>query len=205
MKFHRKIEFVSLFLYDINRVNMEHSYISSVIKQFEYYKSLGEKTINQLNFEEVQKELVLDSNSISIIVKHLAGNMLSRWTNFLTEDGEKPWRNRDLEFEDSFKTKEELLDYWNKGWNCLFEAIKPLTQKQLEDIVFIRNQGHTVTEAINRQLAHYAYHIGQLVFIGKIHKGPSWQSLSIPKGNSADYNKTKFSKEKGRRHFTDDL
>lgn len=184
---------------------MSPSYLVSTIKQFEYYKSLGDKTIHQLEFNAITTEPNEGSNSIAIIVKHLVGNMLSRWTNFLTEDGEKPWRHRDSEFENTFKTKEELLSYWDKGWNCLFGALKPLKEEQLEDIVFIRNQGHTVTEAINRQLTHYAYHIGQIVFIGKQLTGDNWISLSIPKGKSTTYNQEKFSEEKGRRHFTDDL
>lgn len=182
-----------------------NSYLISVLKQFEYYKSLGDKTFNQLNFEDLQNEIAKDANSISIIVKHLTGNMLSRWTNFLTEDGEKEWRQRDQEFEDTFTTKEELIEYWNKGWDCLFKAIKTLNDNDLEHIIYIRNQGHTVTEAINRQLAHYSYHIGQMVFLGKILKGKEWESLSIPKGNSKRYNEEKFSKEKSKRHFTDDL
>ncbi|MEW4922725.1 DUF1572 family protein [Algibacter sp. 2305UL17-15] len=181
------------------------SYLTSVIKQFEYYKSLGDKTIDQLSFEELQKEFAQDSNSIGIIVKHIVGNMLSRWTNFLTEDGEKEWRQRDEEFIDTYNSKEELISSWNKGWQCLFDAITPLSEDDLEHIIYIRNQGHTVTEAINRQLAHYAYHVGQIVFLGKLVKGGNWKSLSIPKGHSSTYNKDKFSQEKGRRHFTDDL
>lgn len=184
---------------------MEISYLTSTLKQFEYYKSLGDKTISQLTFDELKHEFVEDSNSIAIIVKHIVGNMLSRWTNFLTEDGEKNWRHRDSEFEDTFQNREALLAYWNKGWDCLLNAIKPLTSADLERIIYIRNQGHTVTEAINRQLAHYAYHIGQLVFLGKLSKGKKWKSLSIPKGESVTYNTEKFDKEKGRRHFTDDL
>ncbi|WP_460218720.1 DUF1572 family protein [Psychroserpens sp. MEBiC05023] len=184
---------------------MENSYLSSAIKQFEYYKNLGDKTLNQLSFEELKRELVTDSNSIAIIVKHIVGNMLSRWTNFLTEDGEKPWRHRDNEFIDTFKNKNDLQSHWNKGWDCLFEAITPLKEHDLERIIYIRNQGHTVTEAIHRQLAHYAYHLGQIVFLGKLIKGKEWISLSIPKGKSVSYNTEKFSKEKGRRHFTDDL
>ena len=184
---------------------MENSYLSSVIKQFEYYKLLGDKTIGQLTLEELKHEFEEDSNSVAIIVKHIVGNMLSRWTSFLTEDGEKKWRHRDSEFEDTFQNKEELLAYWNKGWDCLFEAINQLSSSDLNLIIYIRNQGHTVTEAINRQLAHYAYHIGQLVFLGKLTKGKDWEFLSIPKGQSTTYNTEKFSKEKGRRHFTDDL
>lgn len=184
---------------------MKHSYLESIIKQFQYYKLLGDKAFAQLNHEELHKEFAEDSNSISIIVKHISGNMLSRWTNFITEDGEKTWRHRDAEFEDTYTTKDELLNAWNKGWECLFDAITQLKDDQLEQLIYIRNQGHTVTEAINRQLSHYAYHIGQIVFLGKLIKGKEWQSLSIPKGKSLDYNKEKFDKEKGKRHFTNDL
>ncbi len=184
---------------------MEKSYLSSIIKQFEYYKSLGDKTLNQLTFEDIQWQSNEDSNSIAVMVKHIVGNMLSRWTNFLTEDGEKEWRHRDEEFIDSFKTNEDLIAAWESGWVCLFNAIKPLRNDDLERIIYIRNQGHTVTEAINRQLAHYSYHIGQMVFLGKLIKGDQWQSLSIPKGDSSTYNQEKFAKEKGLRHFTDDL
>jgi len=182
-----------------------NSYLESSIKQFEYYKSLGDKTFNQLTFDELKNEFAEDSNSISIIVKHIVGNMLSRWTNFLTEDGEKEWRQRDEEFIDSFHSKEELINAWNKGWDCLFTAIIPLKNEDLERIIYIRNQGHTVVEAINRQMMHYAYHVGQIVFLGKLTKGKNWQSLSIPKGKSKNYNQEKFAKDKGKRHFTEDL
>lgn len=184
---------------------MESSFLSSSIKQFEYYKSLGDKTFEQLNFVEIQKEFVKESNSISIIVKHLVGNMLSRWTNFMTEDGEKLWRHRDQEFVESYASKQEVIKAWENGWDCVFNALKPLTNDDLEKIIYIRNQGHTVTEAINRQLCHYAYHIGQIVFLGKLIKENQWKSLSIPKGKSEDFNAKKFSKEKSKGHFTDDL
>jgi len=180
------------------------SYLPSIIKQFKYYKSLGDKTFNQLTLEELQWQSHESSNSISIIVKHIVGNMLSRWTNFLTEDGEKEWRHRDQEFEDTFITNEDLIAAWESGWKCLFNAIATLTEGDLEKIIHIRNQGHTVIEAINRQLAHYAYHIGQIVFLAKLLKGNDWQSLSISKGDSKNYNNKKFSIEKGRRHFTND-
>lgn len=182
-----------------------NSYLESSIKQFEYYKSLGDKTFEELTFKELKREFEEDSNSISIIVKHISGNMLSRWTNFLTEDGEKKWRQRDEEFIDSFQSKEEFLTAWSKGWDCLFNAIKPLKTEDLERIIYIRNGGHTVVEAINRQMMHYAYHVGQIVFLGKLTKGKNWQSLSIPKGKSKDYNKDKFAKDKSKRHFTEDL
>lgn len=181
------------------------SYLQSIIKQFEYYKSLGDKTFEQLSFEELQNEIAEDANSIAIITKHVSGNMLSRWTNFLTEDGEKPWRHRNREFDDTYETKDQLLESWNTGWDCLFNAIKPLSEDDLERIIYIRNEGHTVTEAINRQLAHYSYHIGQIVFLGKIFKGKEWQTLSIAKGASQVYNDKKFTEEKSRKHFTDDL
>lgn len=181
------------------------SYLSSIIKQFDYYKSLGDKTFNQLTFDEMSWQSSEDANSIGIIVKHMVGNMLSRWTNFLTEDGEKSWRNRDDEFTGSFTTKEEIIASWESGWHTLFKAIKPLNTSDLETIIFIRNEGHTVLEAINRQLAHYSYHIGQIVFLGKLLKGEDWQSLSIPKGKSSTYNDKKFNQEKSRKHFTDDV
>lgn len=184
---------------------MENSYLKSATKQFEYYKLLGDKTFAQLSNEELHKEFITDTNSIAIIVKHLVGNMLSRWTNFLTEDGEKSWRHRDAEFIDTLTTKDDLITTWNKGWNCLFNALNSLSENDLERIIYIRNHGHTVTEAINRQLSHYAYHVGQIVFLGKLLKGNNWQSLSIPKGNSKSYNAEKFSKEKSRKHFTEDL
>ncbi|MDB4752487.1 DUF1572 domain-containing protein [Winogradskyella sp.] len=181
------------------------SYLDSVKKQFEYYKSLGDKTFEQLSFEELKIQFTQDSNSISIIVKHLVGNMLSRWTNFLTEDGEKEWRQRDKEFIDNYSNKEDLFNSWNKGWSCLFNTLNAINNNDLNHIVYIRNQGHTVTEALNRQMMHYAYHIGQIVYIGKLVKGKDWKSLSIPKGESKTYNQEKFAKDKGQRHFTEDL
>ncbi|GAL82761.1 hypothetical conserved protein [Algibacter lectus] len=182
-----------------------NSYLESVKKQFEYYKILGEKAFEQIPEEKLFWKLNEESNSISMIVKHLSGNMLSRWTDFLTTDGEKEWRKRDEEFNDDIKTKEELLSKWNEGWECLFNAINPLTEKDLEKEIYIRNMGHSVSEAINRQLAHYPYHIGQIVFIGKIIQNEKWNSLSIPRGKSKEYNNEKFSKPKRKEHFTDDL
>jgi len=181
------------------------SYLHSVKKQFEYYKTLGEKTFEQIPAKKLFWQLNNESNSIAMIVKHLNGNMLSRWTDFLTTDGEKEWRKRDEEFDNDIKTKTELLSKWNEGWNCLFKAINPLTENNLDKEIYIRNMGHSVTEAINRQLAHYSYHIGQIVFMGKVIKNEKWNSLSIPKGKSKEYNKDKFSKPKRTEHFTDGL
>ena len=181
-----------------------NAYLESVRKQFLYYKMLGEKAIDQLEPEQLFVSVNEDTNSIAIIVKHLAGNMLSRWTDFLTTDGEKEWRNRDGEFEGTITSKEEMMALWNKGWDCFFNAINPLTDEQLGTIVYIRNEGHTIMEAINRQLAHYPYHIGQIVFYAKLLKKSPWTSLSIPRNASNSYNADKFSKEKSIKNFTDD-
>lgn len=185
---------------------MKSNLISGILKQFQYYKQLGEKTFSQLSEKDLFWQYNENSNSIAIIVNHLYGNMLSRWTDFLTTDGEKDWRNRDDEFEDIIKTKQQLLEKWEKGWNCLFDALQLIkTDENLQQIIYIRNEGHTVIEAINRQLAHYPYHIGQIVFIGKMLKDTEWNSLSIPKNKSSDYNQIKFSTEKKTQHFTDEF
>ena len=181
------------------------SYLTSINKQFQYYKSLGEKSFDQLSDEQLFRSPGPESNSIAVIVNHLHGNMLSRWTDFLSSDGEKEWRARDAEFEELIQSREDLLNKWNEGWNCLFQALEGISADQLEAIVYIRNQGHTVVEAINRQLAHYAYHIGQIVYLARMLKGEDWTSLSIPKGKSTDYNKEKFSHEKRRQHFSDEF
>lgn len=181
------------------------SYLNSVVKQFKYYKMLGEKAMEQLQEEQLFWQHNEESNSIAILVNHIAGNMLSRFTEFLTADGEKSWRNRDAEFTNPFNNKEELMNRWEEGWACLLKTLEHLTNEDLERVVYIRNDGHTVVEAINRQLAHYPYHIGQMVFIAKMLKNEDWQTLSIARNKSADYNNRKFSQEKDRRHFTDDL
>jgi len=167
------------------------NYLASARKQFEQYKLLGEKTINQIPEEKLFWQYNEESNSVAIIVKHLSGNMLSRWTDFLTSDGEKEWRNRDTEFESTIKSKEELLVLWNKGWSCLFGALNSISDNDLQKEIFIRKEKHTVLEAINRQLAHYPYHIGQIVFIGKIICNTNWQMLSIARGKSKEFNQGK--------------
>lgn len=185
-------------------MTLNNSYLESIKKQFLYYKTLGEKAMDQLEPEQLFVAVNDYTNSIATIVKHLSGNMLSRWTDFLTSDGEKEWRNRDSEFEETISTKEELLITWNKGWDCFFNAIDSLTPDQLTTIIYIRNEGHTVIEAINRQLAHYPYHIGQMVFYAKMLKQSEWTSLSIPKNKSNSYYADKFAKEKSIKNFTDD-
>jgi hypothetical protein len=184
---------------------MNTTYLESVKKQFEYYKMLGDKTIDQLPDDKLFWQYNDESNSIAIIVKHLSGNMLSRWTDFLTSDGEKEWRHRDEEFENDIKNKTELIKKWNDGWNCFFNALNSLQEADLSNTIYIRNEGHTVLEAINRQLAHYPYHVGQMVFIGKMICNEEWVSLSIPKGNSNIFNAEKFSKEKHIEHFTEEF
>ncbi|UUC45420.1 DUF1572 family protein [Flavobacterium cerinum] len=179
-------------------------YLESVKKQFLYYKTIADKAMAQLEPEQLSVSLNENTNSIANIIKHLSGNMLSRWTDFLTSDGEKEWRNRDEEFEETVIEKEALLVIWEKGWNCLFDALNNLTTDQLSNVIYIRNEGHTVTKAINRQLAHYPYHVGQIVFYAKLLKNGEWNSLSIPKNKSNEYNADKFSKDKTIRNFTDD-
>jgi hypothetical protein len=184
---------------------MDNDYLESIKKQFQYYKMLGDKTFAQLSEEAFFWQFNEDSNSIAIIVNHLSGNMLSRFTDFLTSDGEKEWRNRDAEFEVSATTKQEVLIQWEKGWNCFLHALTALTEEDLGKIVYIRNQGHTVTEALNRQLAHYPYHIGQIVMLGKMLAQQPWESLSIPKGGSKTFNDAKFSQAQQKAYFTDEF
>ena len=181
------------------------TYLTSIKKLFTYYKNLGDDAIAQVTDEKLFVQPNEDSNSIAIIIQHMAGNMLSRWTDFLTTDGEKEWRNRDAEFELYVTNKEDLLVFWNKGWQCLFDAIENLKDDDLDKIIYIRNEGHTVLEAINRQLAHYSYHVGQIVYLAKLLHNNEWKSLSIPKNKSQNYNQDKFSKEKGNSFFTDNV
>ncbi len=185
-------------------MEINNNYLESVKKQFLYYKNIAEKAINQLEENQLFVSLNEDTNSIATIVKHLSGNMLSRWTDFLTTDGEKEWRNRDAEFDETITTKQELLATWNKGWDCFFEAFDSVKPNQLFTIIYIRNEGHTIQDAINRQLAHYPYHVGQIVFYAKMLKTTDWESLSIPKNKSNSYNSDKFAKEKSIKNFTDD-
>jgi len=172
---------------------MYDHYLESAKKQFNQYKMLGEKAMLQVPEEKLFWQFNPESNSIGSIVKHLRGNMLSRFTDFLTTDGEKPWRNRDSEFENDLKSKDELFSKWNEGWKCLSGALAPLTAEDLLKTIYIRNEKHSVMEAINRQLTHYAYHVGQIVFLGKMICNEKWESLSIPKGNSKQFNERKFS------------
>lgn len=146
-----------------------NDYLSSVKRQFEYYKALGDKTFEQLSDEQLFTEIVEGTNSVAIVAKHIAGNQLSRWTDFWTTDGEKEWRNRETEFElIEMKSREDVVNRWNAGWNCLFEAINSINEQNFNTLVYIRNMGHTIPDAVNRQLCHYSYHVGQIVFLGKL-------------------------------------
>lgn len=171
-------------------------FLNSAIKQFESYKSLGDKTFAQLSDENLFWQFNEESNSIAIIVQHMAGNMLSRWTDFLITDGEKTWRKREAEFENESMTRQQLLNIWEDGWNCLFTTLNSLTDNDLQKTIKIRNQPQSVMDAIHRQLAHYPYHVGQIVHIGKMLADKNWQSLSIPKGKSDEYNSALFSEKK---------
>lgn len=162
-------------------------FLSSAIKRFKEYKALGDKTFAQLSGEQMLVQPNEASNSIAVIIQHMHGNMLSRWTNFLTEDGEKPWRQRDAEFEEKILTKDQLLQLWEEGWQVFLAALESLTEEDLLKTITIRLQSLVVVDAINRQLAHYSYHVGQLVYLGRWMKEADWQSLSIPKGSSETF------------------
>ena len=176
---------------------MIQEYLSSTRQQFKQYKVMGEKTFSQLQDADLFWQYNDDSNSIAIIANHLSGNMISRWTDFLTTDGEKEWRKRDQEFEPVIKTRDELLTAWEKGWACLFDGFDTIDESNFDTKIYIRNEEHSIIKSVNRQLAHCAYHVGQIVYIAKMINSENWESLSIPKGKTAEYNKRKFSQGKG--------
>ncbi len=166
------------------------SYLKDSIELFRYYKKLAERAMQQAPDEALFAALDKESNSIAIIVKHMAGNMRSRWMDFLTTDGEKPDRNRDTEFEDAPKTRAELMALWERGWKYVFDALTPLTEADLVRKVTIRTEPHSVMQAINRQMAHYAHHVGQILFVAKhltVVKTGTWESLSVPRGKSGEF------------------
>lgn len=168
-------------------MSFEQGFLKDAIKRFTYYKELGDKTFEQLEDFHFFYQPTSESNSIAVIVQHVHGNMLSRWTNFLTEDGEKEWRKRDAEFLEMPGNKNEILSLWEEGWDCLLQSLQNLANDDLQKIVTIRSEPLLVYNAILRQLAHYPYHIGQIVYLGRMVKNEEWESLSIPKGNSAAY------------------
>jgi len=175
------------------------SHLEDSIALFGFYKKMGEGAMEQVTDEQLFATLDEEMNSIAIIVKHMAGNMRSRWTDFLRSDGEKPDRNRDTEFVEPPATREELLKRWNEGWDRLFRALTPLSDSDLERSVTIRGEPHSVMQAINRQIAHYAYHCGQIVFLAKHFKASDWKSLSVPRNRSAEFNRKVLAGEASQR------
>jgi hypothetical protein len=169
-------------------VEFTSSYLADSLAVFRQYKTLSERAIAQLTDEQLTQTLDPEMNSVALIVKHMAGNMRSRWTDFLTSDGEKTWRNRDSEFVDPPANREQLLQVWNAGWQLVFSALEPLSDKDLGRTVIIRGEAHSVMQAINRQIAHYCYHCGQIVFLAKHLQSAKWTSLSVPRGKSAEFN-----------------
>jgi Protein of unknown function (DUF1572) len=169
--------------------SLGQAYLESTIKRMYTYKVLGEKTFEQLEEKDFHFTPNEGSNSIAIIIQHMSGNMLSRWTNFLTEDGEKEWRNRDTEFNPQPLSKAQLLELWEKGWNSLLDTLRSLKEEDLLKTILIRHEPLIVVDAINRQLAHYPYHVGQIIYVGKMIRNTTWKSLSIPKGESDAFNK----------------
>ena len=180
-------------------MSLGKEYLQTVIRRVRYYKDLGDKTFEQLDDADFHYQPNAESNSIAVIIQHMAGNMLSRWTNFLTEDGEKEWRQRDEEFSVHNYSKQQLLEIWEKGWTCYLTALDSLKEEDLLKTIYIRQEGLTVIDAINRQLAHYPYHTGQIVYIGRIVKDQAWKNLSIPKGDSQQYNQSTAVKDPAKK------
>ena len=182
---------------------MPHEFTTSYVKDatdlLRYYKRLGDRAMAQAPDAALFASLDEESNSIAIIVKHVVGNMLSRWTDFLTTDGEKPGRKRDTEFEDPPKTREELLARWEAGWKCMFDTLAQLTDTDLNRTVYIRTEPHSVMQAIQRQVGHYAYHVGQMVYLAKHFSGAKWTALTVPRRKSADFNAKVASGEASQR------
>src|SRR5580704_1781273 len=174
-------------------------YLQDSIGLFRYYKKLGDRAMAQCPDEALFITLDAESNSIAVIVKHMSGNMRSRWPDFLTTDGEKPGRDRDAEFEDPPATREALVAAWEEGWQCLFTALEPLADEDLQRTVTIRGEPHSVMQTINRQLAHYAYHCGQIVLLAKHYRNSEWKSLTIPKRKSAEFNRRVATGEASQR------
>lgn len=181
------------------------NYQSDAIRSFHSYKKLAERALDQLSDDEFFTQIDPESNSIAIIVKHIAGNLNSRWSDFLTSDGEKPDRNRDTEFEVIHDTRDSLMQFWETGWQTLFDSIEPLNENDLARTVTIRSEPHTVVEAINRQLTHYAYHVGQIVFLAKHLRSYDWKALSVPRNRSAEFNLYLAEKQKAGIERTDRL
>ena len=164
------------------------NYHADVIQSFRNYKKMAERAVEQVNDEEFFALIDTEANSIAVVIKHLAGNLHSRWQDFLTTDGEKDFRNRDTEFELIDDTRDSLMQFWERGWQTLFDNIEPLTADDFSRTITIRGEPHTIVEAMNRQLTHYAYHVGQIVLLAKHFRSSDWKTLSVPKNQSAQFN-----------------
>lgn len=175
------------------------SYLEDTIPLFHYYKKMAERAMEQVTDEQLFAAESDESNSIAVIVKHMAGNMRSRWTDLLTSDGEKANRNRDSEFIEPPATRAELMKVWDEGWACLFGALEPLREEDLTRKVMIRGEAHSVMQAINRQLAHYPYHVGQIVLLAKHYAGEKWEALTVPRNKSAEFNRKVLAGEASQR------
>ena len=173
---------------------MSKLFLDSITKEFNRYKGYGDQTLQRLTLAQMLWEPSADVNSVAVLVKHMSGNMKSRFTNFLTEDGEKSWRHRDQEFSVHFESKEEVIALWEDGWDILFTALGEVNEDNFDTTVYIRAEAHSITHALHRQLAHYASHTGQMMYLGKIILGDEWTSLSIPLGQSAPFNQKMFGK-----------
>ena len=182
-------------------MTLGQEYLTAVIRRVKYYKELGDKTFAQLNNDsDFHYQPNQESNSIAVIIQHVSGNMLSRWTNFLTEDGEKQWRERDEEFAIHSYTKEQLIGIWEKGWKCFVDTLESLKEEDLLKTIHIRQEQLSAVDAINRQLAHYPYHVGQIVYLGRMIRDEDWKNLSIPKGQSQQYNKSGTIKDPAKKY-----
>lgn len=184
--------------------SLAQHYLADVLANLRAYKKMAERAADQLSDAEMFALIDQESNSIAVVMKHMAGNMLSRWTDFLTTDGEKPDRNRDLEFMiEPGTTRAQVQTYWERGWEAVFTALEPLTEADFSRKVLIRGEEHSIVEAINRQLTHYAYHVGQIVFLAKHFRSAEWQSLSIPRSRSAEFNKYLTQRDSSSEHRLD--
>jgi hypothetical protein len=181
------------------RMDIAAEFMAAIINAFEANKRLADRAVEQVPNDKLHIALDANTNSIAVIMKHVAGNLISRWANFLATDGEKPWRNRDDEFVDSFNSRAEVLDYWERGWACLIEAVQSLKAEDLEKTVMIRGEPHSVPLALERSLGHACYHIGQIVQVARIHAGERWNTLTIPRGGSEQFNKANWG-QTGKSH-----
>src|SRR5262245_32440667 len=180
-------------------MNVAAEFMAAIINAFETNKRLADRAVEQVPDDKLHIALDANTNSIAVIMKHVAGNLASRWTDFLTTDGEKPWRNRDDEVVDSFRSRAEVPEHWERGWACLLTTLRGLKPEDLEKTVMIRGEPHSVPLALARSLGHTCYHIGQIVQVARFHAGDKWNTLTIPRGASEQFNKTHWG-HKGKSH-----